>query len=118
MKKLLILLLVLALPLLIAAKPSHMKTPETQECSECHPNQMSVWLEGKHGLLNVKCVVCHGSTDGKFSAKPGIYQCRGCHAEKVADVERTLSGKSRDCFLCHTNHSLSLRFHSEGGAKP
>lgn len=116
MKRLFIIFLILALPIMVAAKEKgHIKTPETQECSECHKSQAEAWQNGKHGVLDVKCVVCHGSTDKNFHAKPDINRCRGCHWEKVADVEKKLYPKERKCTLCHTLHSLKSKFHSEGG---
>ena len=27
------------------------------------------WQDGKHGVMGVKCVVCHGSTDKNFIGK-------------------------------------------------
>lgn len=97
-------------------KPTgHIKVPEYQECSECHTSEKELWDTGKHGLMNVKCVVCHGSTDKNFHAKPDIKRCSGCHAEKVADVEKKLLPKERKCTLCHTLHSVKSKFHSEGG---
>lgn len=106
-----------------AGKP-HMKT-EGQECAECHNSQEQVWLNGKHGLMNVKCVVCHGSPEETFTAKPGITKCRGCHSDKVMDVEKKLMGKERTCFLCHDNHTVAVKaaassksgFHVQGGIR-
>jgi len=116
MKKFLIVFLVLVLPVAVTAKDKkHIKTMEEQECSECHANEAQLWESGKHGLMNVKCVVCHGSTDKNFTAKPDIYRCNGCHWEKVADVEKKLIKQERKCTLCHTLHSVKSKFHSEGG---
>lgn len=116
MERLIILFLIFALPVTVIAKEKkHIKTPEDQECYECHGNQMQVWQDGKHGLMNVKCVVCHGSTDKNLVAKPDIYRCRGCHGEKVKDVENKLPQKVRSCFLCHEHHSVTMKFHQEGG---
>lgn len=125
MKRILWIVLALALPLAaIAANKAHIKT-EGQECGECHANQEQVWLEGKHGLMNVKCVVCHGSPDENFTFKPGLPRCRGCHAEQVLDVEKKLAPKDRTCFLCHENHAVTVKtsakdksgFHGQGGPK-
>jgi len=99
----------------IAKEKKHIKTSEDQECSECHGAQMQVWQDGKHGLMNVKCIVCHGSTDKNFTPKPDIYKCRGCHEEKVADVKKNLSKGIKTCFICHDHHSLTTKFHAKGG---
>ena len=116
MKRLFIIFLILALPIMVAAKEKgHIKTPETQECAECHKSQAEAWQNGKHEVMGVKCIVCHGSTEKNFVAKPDIYKCRACHGEKVRDVEKKLHPKLKNCFLCHDAHSVTLRFHTKGG---
>lgn len=116
MKKIIFFFLILVLPVAVVAKDKrHMKTAEDQECYECHSAQTQVWQDGKHGLMNVKCVVCHGSTDKNFVPKPDIYRCRGCHGEKVKDVEKRLPPAARSCFLCHEHHSVTTKFHQKGG---
>ena len=99
----------------IAKEKKHVKTSVEQECSECHVSEAQLWEGGKHGLMNVKCVVCHGSTDEHFVAKPDIHKCSGCHWEKVMDVEKKLPPKVRKCSLCHALHSVKHKFHTEGG---
>jgi hypothetical protein len=116
MKRLMIFLLILLIPVVVSAKEKkHIKTLENQECIECHASEAQLWEGGKHGLMNVKCVVCHGSPDENFVAKPDINRCKGCHYEKVADVEKKLPPKIRQCSLCHALHSVKNKFHSEGG---
>ena len=116
MKKLIILIVVLVLPAAVLAKAkTHIKTSEDQECYECHGTQMQTWQDGKHGLMNVRCVVCHGSTEKNFTAKPDIYKCRGCHGEKVSDVEKRLPKAVQSCFLCHDHHAVTMKFHDKGG---
>ncbi len=116
MKKLIILFLLIILPAAAIAKDKmHTKTSANQECYECHGSQMQTWQDGKHGLMGVKCVVCHGSTDKNFAAKPDIYKCRGCHSEKVADVEKKMLPKMKTCFICHDAHSVATKFHTKGG---
>lgn len=78
-------------------------------------------MRGKHGLLGVKCVVCHGSTDVNFTARPDIYKCRGCHGVKVEQVRKKTALSEKTCFPCHDKHSLALKnapkrpFHAKGG---
>ncbi len=124
MKRILIVLLALALPIAaVAAGKQHIKTAD-QDCIECHATQEQVWLDSKHGMLGVKCVVCHGSPEQNFDPKPGMNRCRGCHAGQVADVKKNLSPKERSCFVCHEGHRVTVRadakiksgFHKEGGA--
>jgi hypothetical protein len=121
---LIVALLSLVLPVDSAAagKP-HVKT-ENQECEECHSSQEKVWLGGKHGLMGVKCVVCHGSPEQNFVPKPGVDRCRGCHEAEVSTVTM-LPAKDQACFLCHDHHTDALKesaknkagFHRRGGAK-
>lgn len=126
MKTWIVVMLMVLLPALApAASKTHMKT-DGQDCAECHSGQEQVWLGGKHGLMNVKCVVCHGSPEENFAPKPGPMRCRGCHGEKVADVEKKLAAKDRTCFRCHENHTVAVKasaaqtksgFHAQGGAQ-
>lgn len=121
-----IILLLIAVPIAVfAAQPNKKhRATDNQECADCHIDQGEVWLYGKHGLMNVKCVVCHGSPEENFVAKPAMARCRGCHGDKVADVDAT-RGKIKTCFVCHDHHTVALipsatvktGFHSQGGSK-
>ena len=124
MKKLIILFLLLALPAAAPAKVKrHIATPESLECSECHIGPAKAWFESAHGLMNVKCVVCHGSTEVNFSPKPGPGRCRGCHGNRSRMLRRRPEMK-RAVFSCHDQHSLTLKkvpnspFHEKGGNQP
>lgn len=97
------------------ATKKHPATPEEQECGECHAEQEKVWFNGKHGLMNVKCIACHGATDQNFTVTPGSAACRGCHADEVAQAAKAKGKKEKSCFSCHDRHALT----AEGGpAKP
>lgn len=116
MKKVMILLLIVVLPLAVAAKEKqHAKTALDQDCSECHGAQAQAWQNGKHGLMNVSCAVCHGSTEKNFVAKPDMERCAGCHGEIVREVQKRLPPKARSCYLCHDPHAVTLRFHAKEG---
>jgi hypothetical protein len=126
MRKLMVILLLLILPAAVsAAEKKHVKTSADQECSECHIDQARVWLEGAHGLMGVKCVVCHGSPEVNFTIKPGVDRCRGCHGDAVADIQKKLPAKEQTCFLCHEHHTVAVKesaknrtgFHGQGGGK-
>ena len=122
MRKLMVLLLLLILPAAVGASgKKHVKTSADQECSECHVDQASVWLAGAHGLMGVKCVVCHGSPEENFISKPDIARCRGCHDEEVEQVATKKAKVEKTCFPCHDPHSLVVKtapiapFHAKGG---
>ena len=91
------------------------------ECLNCHvgltPTIVDEWTESKHGLVNVKCYVCHGTHEKGFDsddfiAKPQKERCRSCHAEQV----KTLSeSKMSDvaCNTCHPVHQFSKEIASK-----
>lgn len=109
MKRSTFILLLVIVPLISGATAkTHIKT-DGQECSECHSQQSQVWFEGRHGLMNVKCVVCHGSPDENFVSSPGLNRCRGCHSDKIEDVLKKLPRKEQSCFLCHDNHTTAVK---------
>ena len=106
-------------PVLAAGK--HPPTQENQECVECHSDQEKVWFDGKHGLMNVKCIVCHGASDKNFTRRPAIAACRGCHADEVAQAQRAKTKADKGCFPCHDHHALTVAgtfakpYHARGG---
>ncbi len=103
------LVLFLTIPMIAySGAKSHIKT-ENQDCAECHSQQSETWLDGKHGLMNVKCVVCHGSPDENFVSSPGLNRCRGCHSDKIIDVTTKLTKKEQSCFICHDNHTVAVK---------
>lgn len=86
-------------------------------CLSCHaeatPEVVREWEGGSHGLVLVKCFVCHGSTGKDFAREPALERCRGCHAEEVASVSR--KGKAQRCFACHAPHALATK---DGAKRP
>jgi len=108
------------------AAKKHPREAVGQECTECHTDQEKIWEAGKHGLMGVKCVVCHGSPEKNFAPKPALTRCRGCHSDQVGQVEKARNPKERTCFRCHDHHSVaaseaavkqSSGFHRQGGAQ-
>lgn len=92
-------------------------------CEECHaeatPRVTSEWQEGKHGLLLVRCLVCHGSRGADFVVRPAAGRCEGCHPAEAAPVPPA-KGKRKaapppDCFACHAPHGLAA---AQGAANP
>lgn len=115
----LFILLLVSIPLLaIAAPKKHIEVSEEQECADCHTKQHEAWQSGKHSPMGVQCVVCHGSLDTTFFVKPPIERCNGCHADKVADIQKKKSSKLT-CASCHDKHTLATKtktpFHTKGG---
>ena len=112
MKKIFIIVLIIsfALPINIYAKgKKHIKIPMDQSCSECHAGENDVWESGKHGLMGVKCVVCHGDLDKNFVAMPGPERCEGCHSEQVEGNAEGHKMKQNNCWTCHDGHSLKQK---------
>jgi hypothetical protein len=120
MKRLLFAFFVLALPAFAFAEgKTHIET-DGRECGECHIDQARAWYDGKHGVMNVKCVVCHGSPEENFTANPGVSRCMGCHGEQVDQAMMKKSKSGSACFSCHDNHLLTVKtpFHTKGGGQP
>jgi hypothetical protein len=114
----LLLCLLAAAPALAAGKgaaagkhPAGGGPADPDACLSCHsektPEVVKQWEGGAHGLVLVKCFVCHGSTGKDFAARPqGGRRCEGCHAAEVASVTPA-KGKAQSCFACHAPHALS-----------
>lgn len=104
-------LLLLAAPLTAApeeqAAPTepaaeHVEVPAETTCTACHaevtPQVHDAWYAGAHGVNNVGCFVCHGSTGDDFRRAPATGTCAGCHPGQAA---------AGSCFTCHPPHRLS-----------
>jgi formate-dependent nitrite reductase cytochrome c552 subunit len=93
-------------------------------CITCHaertPRIVKEWESGQHGLVLVKCFVCHGSTGKDFTEHAGVARCGACHDAEVASLAPVRAkfgakAKAADCFSCHEPHTLAAR---EGGESP
>ncbi|MEL7639963.1 MAG: hypothetical protein AAGU21_09995 [Solidesulfovibrio sp.] len=91
-------------------------TDEAGDCLACHkkatPKVAQDWFESKHGMLLVKCYVCHGLPDGKgsvpFSATPSAaVACQRCHAPAMERMAEKF-GVRDGCDGCHGFHTNSL----------
>jgi hypothetical protein len=115
--------LVLALALAAAPATARVGHPPVragdaaEACEACHakttPAVVQEWAAGRHGLLLVKCFVCHGSTGKDFALRVGADRCAGCHPAEVASSAAILPAKAgrgaggAGCFSCHSPHSLA-----------
>jgi hypothetical protein len=93
--------------------------PAADACETCHveatPEVVKAWEGSPHGLLLVKCFVCHGSTGKDFARAPAAQRCRGCHAAELASVTPAKGKKAGpSCFACHDGHALT----AEGKPNP
>lgn len=96
---------------------THLESPEqVSDCYECHlkatPKVSQDWLESKHGIMLVKCVVCHGQPDGKgsipWAVNPDVETtCRKCHDPGIKKMEAKY-GLRLSCDECHPFHNNSL----------
>ena len=86
-----------------------------QECATCHRPDLRLsfkaWEDSPHGLALVKCVVCHGSTGADYKPKPDSRTCVGCHAAQVEQLADADDRPSKDCFACHSHHTLATNPH-------
>ncbi len=95
----------------------HLKSPESlSDCYTCHikatPKVAQNWYESKHGIMLVKCFVCHGQPDGNgsipYAVKPDVdFTCRKCHEPSIKTMEEKY-GLEPVCNDCHSFHSNSL----------
>lgn len=103
----------------------HLEFPDAvSDCFECHikttPKVTQDWYESKHGVMLVKCFVCHGQPDGKgsipFTKNPDVNAtCRKCHDPSIKKMEEKF-GLDPQCNTCHPFHNNSL--HHEAYVKP
>jgi hypothetical protein len=87
-------------------KAQHPAIEAMQVCSDCHPAEDREWAASKHGQDLVKCLVCHGSVQENFIAKPAVDRCLACHGEIVRGLAAAARTKGKGCFQCHAPHSL------------
>ena len=94
------------------------------DCFACHvkatPKVAQDWYESKHGVVLVKCFVCHGQPDGKgsvpYAVNPDVdTTCRKCHDTSILEMERKY-GLPLKCVECHPFHQNSL--HHKAYVKP
>ena len=92
---------------------THLAAPdELADCYDCHAKVTASlgqdWRESKHGVLLVKCFVCHGQPDGlgaiPFNVKPSYNSiCSRCHEPSMRRMEAKF-GEVPDCETCHPRH--------------
>ena len=95
----------------------HLESPDTaSDCFECHikatPKIAQDWYESKHGVILIKCFVCHGLPDGKgsvpYAVDPDVnLTCRKCHDPSIQKMENKY-GLDPNCKQCHPFHNNSL----------
>jgi len=91
-------------------------------CDVCHrtvtPEIVDEWFASKHGEMNVKCFVCHGSTGEDFVREPDAVRCIGCHADQVTSMDSAFM-QGATCATCHLSHLLDphRQLPKEGGAQ-
>jgi hypothetical protein len=95
----------------------HLESPDSaSDCYTCHvkstPKIAQDWYESKHGVMLVKCFVCHGQPDGKgsipYAVNPDVNTtCRKCHDPSIKKMEEKY-GIEPQCNTCHPFHNNSL----------
>lgn len=103
----------LAFPKVRCEAVKHLDAPEKiADCMACHVKTTAVvaqhWKDSKHGVLLVKCAVCHGQPDGKgsipFTPRPDpMYICARCHDPSIKRMEAKY-GERPSCNSCHPHH--------------
>ena len=106
---------------------NHLEAPEKYaDCQGCHakvtPQVAQDWFESKHGMVLVKCFVCHGQPDGKgaipFMAKPDVKDiCARCHAPAMERMYAKF-GQNLDCNTCHPRHQNPMHGSAYAAKEP
>ncbi len=90
----------------------------SDECTQCHEEQVHYWLDSKHGKNDVGCVACHKPEgegthpDTAYSVSLEANLCGDCHLEDYhdwADSQHTDTENGRysiACISCHESHAL------------
>ncbi len=95
----------------------HLIAPDSAaDCYECHklatPRIAQNWMESKHGVVLLKCFVCHGEPGGEgsvpFSVSPDPAICAKCHDPAMQRMKAKFGVKEKDCYSCHPFHQNSL----------
>lgn len=96
----------------------HLASPDNaSECYVCHlkatPKIAQNWYESKHGVMLVKCFVCHGQPDlsGAITYRKvplAEETCRRCHAPSMQRMEARYGYKAANCNDCHPYHQNSI----------
>ncbi len=114
-----------AFPEVKCTAAKHLESPNSAaDCYACHlkatPKVAQDWYESKHGVMLVKCFVCHGEPDGKgsvpYAVDPDVNTtCRKCHDPSVNRMVAKY-GLQPECNQCHPYHQNSL--HHKAYVKP
>jgi hydroxylamine dehydrogenase len=89
--------------------------PTIETCAECHEDQASQYLDGKHALGHVALSAMpntHGQPDPFIAGQKG---CGGCHSQGIITQEdrqreeRQYYKYGMDCQNCHTRHAFSKK---------
>lgn len=110
-----------------AAAPAaeHMDVDPETTCTGCHaeitPDLHDAWYRGPHGLNNVRCYVCHGSTGSDFRVQVSTGICGSCHPGPVERLAPPAAADAvvvqKSCFACHPPHALSPHSPAAGEEK-
>jgi len=97
--------------------PTHIAIDALQRCSECHEAESAQWTNSKHGQGMVQCLACHGSVHENFIPRPGNDRCVACHGSLVRNLGESKVARGKQCFQCHTPHTLDPHAAMTGGKR-
>ncbi|MDD2310766.1 MAG: multiheme c-type cytochrome [Desulfuromonadaceae bacterium] len=87
--------------------------PTITTCKQCHPDQASQYMDGKHALGQIALDAMPRSHQQPAAFMAGQKGCGGCHTLGLADAKERKSENRKyykygmDCQNCHTRHSFS-----------
>ena len=95
----------------------HLKAPDSAaDCYGCHKKATPIiaenWRTSKHGVILVKCFVCHGQPDVPGSVPWAVVPdpkvvCQKCHDPAMKRMKEKF-GMEGGCYDCHRFHQTSL----------
>ncbi len=102
-----------------AEENTHPVEMEGRDCLTCHaegstedmasdPTAYIQWSNSLHGLINVKCVVCHGE-ESTFKPKSNINICLSCHPSETTNISAKIQDNQTGliCTSCHQAHTFT-----------
>lgn len=105
----------MAFPEVRCEAAKHLDRPEDlTDCVTCHVKATvqvtDDWNKSKHGVMLVKCAVCHGEPDGKgaipFMVSPDPMDiCVRCHEPAIKRmIQKYDFDAVAQCYTCHPRH--------------
>jgi hypothetical protein len=91
------------------------KIPTPETCQQCHPDQVSQFMKGKHSAAWAAMKAMPSAHAQPVAMMEGMKGCGGCHKlgvkskDDLVELKKAGSGFGRaSCDACHTRHTFSV----------